>query len=84
MVEYTLIRSKRKTLGIYIMPDLRVEVRAPLGCPVSYIEVYKQKEGWIRRKLSKPSPKKHTSRNPRWRRASCVGGRPSGNIYRYK
>ncbi|NLN81065.1 MAG: M48 family metallopeptidase [Clostridiales bacterium] len=63
MVEYTLIRSKRKTLGIYIMPDLRVEVRAPLGCPVSYIEDFiNKKEGWIRRKLSEAQARKSIRR----------------------
>lgn len=32
MIEYELIRSDRKTLGLEITPDLRVVVRAPKRC----------------------------------------------------
>jgi len=53
MVEYTLNRSKRKTLGIYIK-DGGVEVRAPLKCPKFEIENFlKTKEAWITEKLHK-------------------------------
>ena len=52
MIAYTLVRSERRTLGIYIMPDARVEVRAPRRCPVSDIESFlESKRGWIERKL---------------------------------
>ena len=53
MIEYTLTRSKRKTVGIYIKED-SVEVRAPLRCPESEIEQFvASKENWIVNKLAK-------------------------------
>ena len=48
---YHLVRSKRKTLGIYIKPDGNVEVRAPLRCPLREIERFVQdKTAWIAEK----------------------------------
>lgn len=37
-IEYTLVRSPRKTIGIKITPDCKVEVRASRYVPVSEIE----------------------------------------------
>jgi len=46
-----LIRTKRKTLGIYIRPDGTVEVRAPLRLPQRDIEHFVQeKAAWITEK----------------------------------
>jgi Predicted metal-dependent hydrolase len=53
MVEYKIIRSKRKTAGIYILPDATVEVRCPNHTPIAYIEAFvRQKETWILQKVS--------------------------------
>ncbi len=53
MVDFTVIRSNRKTAAIYIRPDASVEVRAPLKMPLREIERFvAAKEAWIRAKLS--------------------------------
>lgn len=45
---YTLERSERKTLGIYVHPDLRIEVRAPEEATAQEIEERLHKRrGWI-------------------------------------
>ena len=52
MIEYTLTRSKRKTIGLYIKGG-QFEVRAPLKCPQSEIDkLIAEKENWIKEKLS--------------------------------
>ena len=52
MREYKLIRSKRKTLGLYIR-DGALEVRAPLKAPQRDIDKFvASKEKWIRNKLA--------------------------------
>lgn len=44
-----LIRSKRKTIGLYIQRDGRLIVRAPRGAPRILIDAFVQeKEAWIR------------------------------------
>ena len=46
--EYTLIRSRRRTLALEIRKDLTVLVRAPMYCAQSEIDRFVQKhEGWI-------------------------------------
>ena len=48
MQAYTLIRSRRKTIAIYIRPGGHVEVRAPLRTPVREIEAFvRAKARWI-------------------------------------
>ena len=52
MVEYTLTRSKRKTIGLYIKDGI-LEIRTPLKCSQSEIDkLVAEKENWIRDKLS--------------------------------
>ena len=47
-MEYRLLRSKRKTLGIEIGPDAQITVRAPLRASMGEIEeVLREKEAWI-------------------------------------
>ena len=47
-MEYTLIRSKRKTLALEITREARLVVRAPLRCPRREIDRFlQQKERWI-------------------------------------
>lgn len=54
--EYTLTRSARKTLGIYVHPDLSVEVRAPLDAPLPDITTRVEKRRrWIVRQLQELS-----------------------------
>ncbi len=54
MREYTLIRSKRRTLSLEIARDLTVRVRAPLRCPKDEIDRFVQRhEGWIVAHLEK-------------------------------
>ncbi|MCL2632565.1 MAG: M48 family metallopeptidase [Coriobacteriia bacterium] len=53
MVDYTLIRSRRRTVALYVR-DHGVEVRAPLLMPVSEIDSFvASKERWIADKLAK-------------------------------
>lgn len=47
-MEYTLIRSRRKTLAIEITREARLVVRAPMRCPQREIDRFlQQKEQWI-------------------------------------
>ena len=57
-MEYTLIRSKRKTMTLYIRNGI-LEVRAPLWVPNSEIEKFLvSKEKWIIDKLNKSKAQK--------------------------
>ena len=52
MVDYELIRSSRRTLGLEITADLRVVVRAPYRCSRREIERFVASHaGWIERHL---------------------------------
>lgn len=52
MINYSVIRSKRKTLAIHITKEANVEVRAPLTIPQEKIERFvKEKENWILKHL---------------------------------
>jgi len=47
-IEYELIYSKRKTLGIHVYPDTRVIVRAPLNSDFKFIETHVlSRAAWI-------------------------------------
>jgi predicted metal-dependent hydrolase len=51
-MEYSIVRSRRKTAAIYILPAGTVEVRAPLKMPKADIDRFVMaKEKWIREKL---------------------------------
>ena len=55
-MEYTLIRSRRKTVQISIRPDLSIVVKAPYHVPLSEIEGFIwQKSAWIAKNLEKMS-----------------------------
>ena len=50
-MDYTLVRSRRKTLELRVLPDGSVEVRAPLRAAKSAIDAFvRSREGWIREK----------------------------------
>ncbi|MCE5193504.1 M48 family metallopeptidase [bacterium] len=50
---YTLVRSRRRTVGLEIRPDATLVVRAPMLAPVSYVEsILMQRAGWISAKLA--------------------------------
>lgn len=52
-MNYTLVRSKRKTVSIYITQDATVEVRAPLKLAKSEIDrIVLEKEDWIVKHLA--------------------------------
>ncbi len=47
-ISYEIIYSKRKSVAIQIRPDGQVIVRAPYGCPRSFINSFiHQKTDWI-------------------------------------
>lgn len=51
MIEYELIRSRRKTMSIIVHPDGTVTVRAPLRARTADVdEIVRRKAGWIRQK----------------------------------
>lgn len=51
-MEYTLIRSNRKTIAIQITKDAKIEVRAPHQVSVAFVEKFlKEKENWIHKKI---------------------------------
>lgn len=48
MIPYRLVRSRRKTIAVFITKDAQVEVRAPLGASASVIEGFlRDRESWI-------------------------------------
>lgn len=50
--DYRLRYSRRRTLALYVYPDLRVELRAPLGCPDEVVQAFlAERSGWVQRKL---------------------------------
>lgn len=54
MIEYRLIRSKRKTLAVHITKEAEVEVRAPLKLPIREIEQFLQSSNrWLTDTLAK-------------------------------
>ena len=60
-MDYTLIRTNRKTVAIYIRPGGLVEVRAPQRCPKRDIERFlASKKAWIdeKRKIVQARPEK--------------------------
>ena len=53
MIEYTLVRSSRRTLALEITRDLQVIVRAPLRCPQREIDRFvDSRRDWIADKLA--------------------------------
>jgi len=44
IINYTIVRSRRKTLMIYVMPDGSIEVRAPIRTSISEIERFVTKK----------------------------------------
>jgi predicted metal-dependent hydrolase len=50
--EYTLVRSRRRTVGLEVRPDATLVVRAPNRTPLWYVEsILRQKAGWISARL---------------------------------
>lgn len=48
MIPYEIKRSKRKTMGIYILPDGKVQVRCPYFVTGATVQKFvEQKAGWI-------------------------------------
>ncbi|MDF3001857.1 MAG: metal-dependent hydrolase [Bacillota bacterium] len=63
MMEYNLVRSKRKTLALYVRQDGSLEVRSPLKTSKRYIEDFiKQKQDWITTTRSKLSERQETKK----------------------
>ena len=64
MIDYKLIRSKRRTVAIEIRPGGEVIVRSPVGVPKKYIDdVVNKKEEWIQshqKKLLEIKPKNYS------------------------
>jgi predicted metal-dependent hydrolase len=69
VIEYELIYTRRRTLGITVHPDQRVTVRAPLRTSMADIEaVVRRKGGWILKKQQEfedyppaPPPRRYVS-----------------------
>ena len=60
MHEYTLIRSKRKTVALYIRPGAVIEVRAPLKMPRADIDSFvASKESWLNKRLPLAQERQH-------------------------
>ncbi len=54
MIDYSLIRSKRKTISIIIKGDASIEVRAPLNMKPKEIDGFVfSKTGWIEKSIGK-------------------------------
>ncbi|GHV39734.1 hypothetical protein FACS189490_03800 [Clostridia bacterium] len=62
MTDYTLTRSRRRTLAIHIKPDGAVEVRAPLRLARSEIERFvTAKSAWIEKKQAQIAARQPTA-----------------------
>ena len=60
-IPYTLIRANRKTVGIRILKDGTLQVRAPRYVPVAEIErILHTKESWISEHRNRILSMKHT------------------------
>lgn len=58
-MDVEVIRSNRKTLAIYVNPDLSVTVRAPLRASKEYIEqILQEKKSWINKQIEQIKRKK--------------------------
>ncbi|MBO5214149.1 MAG: M48 family metallopeptidase [Clostridia bacterium] len=58
-MEYTLIRSRRRTVALEVTPDLRVIVRAPIRMPQREIDAFfRQNRAWLRRALERTEKRK--------------------------
>ncbi|MCR5430958.1 MAG: M48 family metallopeptidase [Lachnospiraceae bacterium] len=58
-MEYTLIRSSRRTIAIEVKPDATIVVRAPRRASVREIErIVAAKEGWINKHIEKMKQRK--------------------------
>ena len=54
MIEYKLIRSKRKTIGMQVKPDGTVEDRAPYLAPKFEIDLFvRAHEDWVRKQIAR-------------------------------
>ncbi len=54
MLDYQLIRSKRKTLSLEVYPDKRIVVRAPLKAKLNWIDDFvREKQCWIHKQLQR-------------------------------
>ena len=52
MIEYRLVRSKRKSVSLQVLSDGTVLVRAPMRCRKDYIDSFvASKEAWILKRL---------------------------------
>ena len=61
-MQYTLVRSQRKTISIEIKPDLSVIVRAPWMVPARTIDRFvEEKRPWIEKKLAELSRRSEAS-----------------------
>lgn len=66
VIEYKLVRSKRKTLALYVRQDGSLEVRAPLKTTKNYIEDFiLQKQDWITATRSKLSERREAKKTIR-------------------
>ncbi len=64
-MEYTLIRSRRKTLAIEITREGKLLVRAPLRCPLREIERFlTEKQGWIAAHMARMTARRQAHPEP--------------------
>ena len=64
-MEYTLIRSRRKTLALEITRDAKLVVRAPMRCPQREIHRFlQQKEQWIALHMAKMQARRESHPEP--------------------
>ena len=64
-MEYTLIRSRRKTLAIEITREAKLVVRAPMRCPQREIDRFlQQKEQWIALHMTRMQARRESHPGP--------------------
>ena len=80
---YEIIYSRRKTVAIQITRNGKVRIRAPYGCPRSFIDSFiRSKEDWVVKHLEKARSHPSPSRPPlsEEKRETLRGDRP-GRIH---
>ena len=65
-IPYRLVRARRRTLAIHILPDGSVEVRAPMQMAESRIRQFvAEKRGWITKKQGETLERQRLRRETR-------------------
>jgi len=82
MIEYNLVKTKRKTLALYVRHDGSIEVRAPLKASKSYIDSFVEKKSdWIHSTLDRINRRKEEKKTIRLSKEEELRYRKQFSVY---